>query len=312
MSTPNEVLDRFLGVLDPPGEVLRAEEWGSVLGTGLRPDKVPYAEWRDPYVPNEFGVFHYGGTGPYSAAISPVTLEKTIQKVIQWELMHTGPPRNWRGLAYAGAFDEAGNVLLARGFNLYGAHRGDYDGDGISANSEGIPWLWVGGERNHGPSQTALDTWEKLVIAGEAAEGRLYTRLLGHQEIIPGPDTTCPGTRAMAYIGRHRTSDSFRNKWNGTSVPPEPEPDSVWEVFPTFRRFDGWKSNQHLHEHVRDMQALLANRGWRAGSSFDDECAADGLFGNKTEIALKSFQAARGLIADGICGPATWQALHNQ
>ena len=36
---------------------------------------------------------------------------------------------------------------------------------------------------------------------------------------------------------------------------------------------------------------------------------ADGIYGQKTEDAVKAFQKDHGLKADGICGPKTWEAL---
>lgn len=49
-------------------------------------------------------------------------------------------------------------------------------------------------------------------------------------------------------------------------------------------------------EDVRKLQAAL-------------KIGDDGIFGMGTEKALKTFQAAHGLTADGICGPYTWQLL---
>lgn len=57
-------------------------------------------------------------------------------------------------------------------------------------------------------------------------------------------------------------------------------------------------------ESVRDLKSRLAALGFDvAGVEAPDE------FGPGTEAALRSFQGARGLRVDGICGPQTWSAL---
>lgn len=51
-------------------------------------------------------------------------------------------------------------------------------------------------------------------------------------------------------------------------------------------------------DDVAKLQKRLAAAGFDPG-------AADGIFGTKTEAALKSFQESVGIDADGIAGPAT-------
>lgn len=57
-------------------------------------------------------------------------------------------------------------------------------------------------------------------------------------------------------------------------------------------------------ENVEAMQRLLISYGYNCGS-----WGADGNFGAATENALLAFQEDMGLETDGICGPATWNAL---
>lgn len=53
---------------------------------------------------------------------------------------------------------------------------------------------------------------------------------------------------------------------------------------------------------VAQVQQRLAALGYDPGP-------ADGIFGRRTEAAVKSFQRSRGLVVDGIVGPGTWAAL---
>jgi peptidoglycan hydrolase-like protein with peptidoglycan-binding domain len=54
-------------------------------------------------------------------------------------------------------------------------------------------------------------------------------------------------------------------------------------------------------DQVKSMQTLLLAKG--------SIIEVDGEFGPKTETEVKKFQAAHGLVSDGICGPMSWAAL---
>ena len=54
-------------------------------------------------------------------------------------------------------------------------------------------------------------------------------------------------------------------------------------------------------QNVRYLQQRL--------NSFGYSLNIDGIFGAKTEAAVKSFQTRHQLSADGIVGPKTWHAL---
>ena len=60
------------------------------------------------------------------------------------------------------------------------------------------------------------------------------------------------------------------------------------------------KNGSNAHP-VKTLQYLLRARG--------HSVVADGVFGPRTEAAVRGFQTGSGLAADGIVGPMTWAAL---
>ena len=57
-------------------------------------------------------------------------------------------------------------------------------------------------------------------------------------------------------------------------------------------------------DDVKALQTFLNLNGFQCG-------VADGIFGNKTELAVKAFQKAHGLVPDGIVGTKSWAVLEN-
>jgi peptidoglycan hydrolase-like protein with peptidoglycan-binding domain len=85
------------------------------------------------------------------------------------------------------------------------------------------------------------------------------------------------------------SSDQSPVKVTQRSAPESPK------VPATVKRSGRGKAVTHLQEQLNRL-------GFDCGKT-------DGLFGQRTEDAVKAFQAARGLKVDGVVGPKTWTAL---
>lgn len=80
--------------------------------------------------------------------------------------------------------------------------------------------------------------------------------------------------------------------------PPEAEKSTAGTTMIAMRTLrDGSRGTQ-----VKMLQWLLNEAGYNAGK-------VDGLFGSNTTCAVKAYQKAKGLFADGICGKNTWASL---
>ena len=67
------------------------------------------------------------------------------------------------------------------------------------------------------------------------------------------------------------------------------------EYYPTLKKGD-------RNDYVLNWQKFLNLNGYFCGTE-------DGIFGKNTEAAVKEWQAAHGLVADGIIGPKTWNTV---
>ena len=56
-------------------------------------------------------------------------------------------------------------------------------------------------------------------------------------------------------------------------------------------------------EEVRELQQKLSDAGFDPGP-------IDGIFGSKTDAAVRKFQESKGITVDGIVGPMTWSKFN--
>lgn len=145
--------------------------------------------------------------------------------------------------------------------------------------------FWAG----NAPTTRTLKT---ALIATGAFEIITDSKYLKSSDYLKRGDILCnPGKHTVVVLD------------TGTkAATTSPETDTATEptyavMLPIIRKGD-------VSETVRAMQILLLGRGCDPGKA-----GFDGDFGSGTLVALKKFQAASGLTADGECGPKTWAAL---
>jgi hypothetical protein len=101
------------------------------------------------------------------------------------------------------------------------------------------------------------------------------------------------GGKVMRHVRRANMVGYGHPIYDGSSAPTQPAPPTA-ATGPLLRR------GAH-GDAVRRLQQRLNGAGARL--------AVDGIFGPRTEQAVRSFQQARHLIVDGVVGPQTWGSL---
>lgn len=128
----------------------------------------------------------------------------------------------------------------------------------------------------------------------------------GHRDHI---STECPGdalysqVQAGAFTSGGSAGGGGGSSGGGSSgskAPAFPYPSSHYlgQESPDPACHSGYYSSDQ--PHIRQWQTQMAARGWTIG--------ADGLYGPQSEDVARSFQAEKGLAADGLVGPQTWSS----
>lgn len=87
-----------------------------------------------------------------------------------------------------------------------------------------------------------------------------------------------------------------------TTTPDDDDDEDVGFPDPSPRRLSIRRGDKG--DDVKECQTMLKALGYDLG-----KCGIDGDYGSMTRLAVICFQRDHGLVADGICGPLTWDAL---
>jgi peptidoglycan hydrolase-like protein with peptidoglycan-binding domain len=225
------------------------------------------------------------GWGAQPPKAKPVTIAKVTRLFLHHSVSPDGGPetvraiqtfhqrsRGWNDIAYTWLYSPRDRVFYeGRGPLVAGAHTSGYN-----RTAHGLCVL--GNYHVEVPApHVAVD-----VAAWARWHGDTYgpDQYQTHSSVAA---TACPGK----YLEQQLEAINKRAKQPSETLPqPGPAP----TIPPTLRRGD-------RGDDVRFLQGAIGAR------------PVDGIFGPKTEQAVRLFQQANGLKVDGICGPQTWRRI---
>lgn len=194
----------------------------------------------------------------------------TAEDVHRWHLAH-----GWSGIGYHYFVSKDGEITRGRPLWAVGAHA-----EGSNRVSVGICFE---GNFQLEEEMPAAQRQAGRALVAALRERYPAARVLGHRDVATG-GTTCPGK----YFPFEEIAGGQAESREGDEI-----------MVTTQMIGSGDRGNA-----VKSMQGALVAQGYPCGSY-----GADGICGAATVSAIRAFQTANGLTADGICGQDTWGAL---
>ena len=191
--------------------------------------------------------------------------------------------RGWSGIGYNGVIRLDGTEEPGRPYWRIPAQVAGY-------NERSLGFVTIGGLRRGDGPDVGQDTRTREQIATQIAiTERILARfpsirlVTGHRNLAA---TQCPGYDVPSWWAEVKGK-----RMPASHIAPD-APAASWPMLRHGNQGDG----------VRMLQEALDGLGIEAGP-------VDGVFGPKTERAVRDFQRAAGIDVDGIAGPMTWAEL---
>ncbi len=247
------------------------------------------------FTPLDYGkvrdlIVHYPGS-PSPIGTDPDTIARRLRGWQDYDI----DKRGWSDLAYNVAVDQMGRVWEGRGYN-----RRDGATSGRGGTSMSILAM-VGNDE--APTDLMLSGILRVITEGKR---RAPNAAVGpHSRYV---STSCPGDALRGWLqAGHPTPSGLPSGVELAAPIPAPTLDAPPFPLPRGNYFgprsgptrsvSGYYSHR---EDLRTWQQRMKDRGWRID--------ADGLYGPETARVARGFQSEKGLTADGLIGPDTWDA----
>ena len=143
---------------------------------------------------------------------------------------------------------------------------------------------------------TALILCILLTMSGcSSAQKKLSEEVKGIKTKVDTLETRVEGVEAKQAENEHITAAQSKEAEEMNSEKSRPMARTNIEI--------KHRKNPKDKERTKEIQTCLKNAGFYKGE-------VDGVKGRKTRSAIKKFQKANGLTADGVVGGRTWDALN--